>query len=68
MKANHHSLKYFLEQRVSSPEQQKWVAKLLGYDYEINNKKGKENLVVDTLSRILEDNGALCALFASRMD
>ena len=29
------SLKYFLEQRIATPEQQKWVAKLLGYDYEI---------------------------------
>lgn len=27
------SLKYFLEQRIATPEQQKWVAKLLGYDY-----------------------------------
>ncbi|CAL9098087.1 unnamed protein product, partial [Musa textilis] len=24
-----------MEQKISSPEQQKWVTKLLGYDYEI---------------------------------
>jgi hypothetical protein len=29
------SLKYFLEQCLSYPEQQKWVTKLFGYDYEI---------------------------------
>lgn len=29
------SLKYFLEQRITTPEQQKWVVQLLGYDYEI---------------------------------
>jgi hypothetical protein len=29
------SLKFFLEQRVVTPKQQKWVSKLLGYDYEI---------------------------------
>ena len=28
------SLRYFLEQRVTTPEQQKWVTKLLGYEYE----------------------------------
>ena len=44
------SLKYFLEQRIVTPEQQKWVSKLLGYDYEIIYKPGKENSVVDALS------------------
>jgi hypothetical protein len=31
-------------------EQQKWVTKIFGYDYGIMYKKGKENVVVDTLS------------------
>jgi hypothetical protein len=34
IKTNHQSLKYFLEQCISSPEQKKWVTKLFGYDYE----------------------------------
>ena len=34
-KTNHDSLKHFLEQRLSSEEQQKWVTKMLGYDFEI---------------------------------
>jgi hypothetical protein len=50
IKANHQSLKYFLEQQPSSPEQQKWVTNLFGYDYEIIYKKGKKNLVDDALS------------------
>ena len=50
IKTDHQSLKYFLEQRLSSPTQQKWVIKLMGYDYEITYKKGKDNLVVDALS------------------
>jgi hypothetical protein len=41
IKTNHQSLKYFLEQRILSLEQQKWVTKLFGYDYEIIYKKGK---------------------------
>jgi len=47
---DHQSLKCFLEQHISSPEQQKWVTKLFGYDYEIIYKKGKDNVVADALS------------------
>jgi hypothetical protein len=50
-----HSLKYFLEQRISSTEQQKWVTKLFGYDYEIIYKKGKENVLVEALSMKYEE-------------
>jgi hypothetical protein len=50
IKTDHQSLKYFLEQCISSPEKQKWVTKLFGYDYEIIYKKGKDNVVVDALS------------------
>ena len=43
---DHKSLKYFLKQWVSSPTQQKWVNKLMVYDYEITYKKGKDNILV----------------------
>ena len=45
------SLKYFVEQCVATPEQQKWVAKLMGYDYEIVYKPGRDNSAADSLSR-----------------
>jgi hypothetical protein len=48
---DHQSLKYFLEQCISSLEQQKWVTKIFGYDYEIIYKKGKDNLVADALPK-----------------
>lgn len=35
---------------------------MLGYDYEINYKKGKENVMVDALSRKYEEEGSLFAL------
>ena len=54
IKTDHKSLKYFLEQNISSPEQQKWVTKLLGFDYEITYKKGKENVLADALSQLPE--------------
>jgi hypothetical protein len=63
VKTDHDSLKYFLEQRLSSEEQQKWVTKILGYDFEIVYKKGKQNVVEDALSRKDEDVEAfLCAI------
>ena len=46
VKTYHDSLKYFLKQKLSSEEQQKWVTKMLGYDFEIVYKKGKENIVL----------------------
>ena len=48
---DHQSLKYLLEQRITTPLQQKWLTKLMGLSYEICYKKGKENVVADALSR-----------------
>ena len=63
VKTNHDSLKHFLEQIISLEEQQKWVTKILGYDFEIIYKKGKLNFVVDALSRKDEEVEALlCAI------
>eukprot|EP00253_Pinus_taeda_P023675 PITA_23675 len=59
VKTDHDSLKYFLEQRLSSEEQQKLVTKMLGYDFEIMYKKGKQNVVADALSRKDENVEAL---------
>nr|GFB38121.1 Ty3/gypsy retrotransposon protein [Tanacetum cinerariifolium] len=49
---DHHSLKHILTQTIQSPEQQKWVTKLLGYDFEVLYKPGRENTVADALSRV----------------
>ena len=35
---DHQSLKYLLEQRITTPAQQKWLARLLGYNYSIEYK------------------------------
>ncbi|XP_026450795.1 uncharacterized protein LOC113350907 [Papaver somniferum] len=36
---DHQSIKYILEQKITTVLQQKWVIKLLGFDYEIRYKK-----------------------------
>lgn len=55
VKIDHASLKYSLEQRLSLEEKQKWVTKMLGYDFEIIYKKRKQNVVADALSKKYED-------------
>ncbi|KAJ1690028.1 hypothetical protein LUZ63_014183 [Rhynchospora breviuscula] len=50
------SLKHLLEQRVSTTLQHKGLCKLLGLDYSIEYKKGKENRVADALSRVEGQN------------
>ncbi|KAL4554713.1 hypothetical protein LXL04_037315 [Taraxacum kok-saghyz] len=45
------SLRYLLQQRITTPDQQNWVAKLLGYSFEIQYKPGRENRAADALSR-----------------
>jgi hypothetical protein len=62
IKIDHQSLKYFLEQHISFPKQQKWVTKLFGYDYEIIYMKDKDNVVVDAISQKYEDEGSLFSL------
>lgn len=51
IKTNQQSLKYLIEQRIGTPTQQKWISKLIGYDFVVEYKAGKENLVADALSR-----------------
>ncbi|GER25294.1 ty3-gypsy retrotransposon protein [Striga asiatica] len=44
-------LKHLLEQRIVTPEQQNFVSKLMGFDFEICYRPGRQYSVADELSR-----------------
>lgn len=52
---DHKSHKGLMTQSIQTPEQQKWLTKLLGYSYEIFYKPSCDNVVADALSRIPAD-------------
>lgn len=51
IRTDHKSLKFLLEQKVSTPLQHRYLTKLLGFDYKIEYKKGADNGVADALLR-----------------
>jgi len=52
IKTNHFSLKYLMEQKITTAFQGKWLSKLMGFDYEICYRKGKENVVANGLFKV----------------
>lgn len=56
IRIDHHSIKNIMTQIIQTSEQHKILCKLLGYKYSILYKPGKENKVVDSLSREFEEH------------
>lgn len=65
IKTDHESLKFLTQQTIHTQLQRKGVTKLLGLDYTIQYRKGKENKVVDALSR-KEEWGSCQAISVAR--
>ncbi|KAD6119863.1 hypothetical protein E3N88_11134 [Mikania micrantha] len=51
IRTDHYTLKFLLEQRITTTEQQRLLLKLMPYDFSIVHKAGKENKGADALSR-----------------
>ncbi|KAL8113758.1 hypothetical protein AgCh_020885 [Apium graveolens] len=68
IRTDHFSLKYLLDQRISTSPQQHWISKLLGYDFQVEYKAGRENRVADALSRRDDNVGLIAAISGPQLE
>ncbi|GKD31962.1 ty3-gypsy retrotransposon protein [Tanacetum coccineum] len=54
-----------MQQVIQTPLQQKYVRKLMGFDFDIDYKMGASNLVADALSRVFEEDDEVTSAFMS---
>jgi hypothetical protein len=64
VRTDHRSLRFILDQRLSTIPQHQWASKLLGFDFAVEYKPGALNVVADALSRRDEGLAAAMALSA----
>jgi hypothetical protein len=68
VKTDHYSLKFLLDQRLATIPQHHWVGKLLGFDFTVEYKPGRQNIVADALSRHEVATGHTCAITRTSFD
>jgi hypothetical protein len=51
VRTDHYSLKFLLDQRLSTIPQHQWISKLFGFDFTVEYRPGRLNTVADALSR-----------------
>lgn len=56
---NHRSLKELLTQVIQTPEQHMYLARLMGFDYQIQYRSGAHNQAADALSRSPESSASV---------
>jgi hypothetical protein len=68
VKTDHYSLKFLLDQRLSTIPQHRWISKLMGFDFVVEYKPGSTNTVADALSRRDADAAEAMALSSPTFD
>ncbi|XP_071674258.1 uncharacterized protein [Lolium perenne] len=58
VRTDHYSLKFLLDQRLSTVPQHQWISKLFGFDFTVEYRPGRLNTVADALSRRDVDDAA----------
>lgn len=66
IRTDQQSLRFVMQQREVGADYQKWVSKLIGFDFEIQYKPGFSNRVADALSRKQEGEVEFGALVATQ--
>jgi hypothetical protein len=69
IRTDHFSLKYLLDQHLSTVPKHQWVSKLFGFDIDVEYRPGHLNTVADTLSHKDAEAAlaALCAVVAAAL-
>lgn len=67
VKTDQHSLKHLLDQNVRNPMQQRWIMKILRYDFVMEYKKGSKTSIAYTQSSkgTMEEVGLMLITFTS---
>jgi hypothetical protein len=63
VRTDHYSLKFMLDQHLSTIPQHNWISKLFGYDFRVEYHPGRLNTVADALSK-MHGNESISALSA----
>ena len=61
-------LKFLLNQRLEGKDQQKWVSKLIGNDFDIKYRARQENQLTDALSRKIQFSAITTVTIAELVD
>jgi transposase InsO family protein len=59
VRTDHYSLKFLLDQRLSTVPQHQWLSKLFGFDFAVEYRPGRLNTAADALSRRDEEGPAV---------
>ena len=62
VRTDHYSLKFMLDQWMSTVPQHQWISKLFGFDFTVEYMPGRLNKVADALSHCDSDIGCLSVL------
>jgi hypothetical protein len=65
VRTDHYALKFMLDQRLSTIPQHHWISKLFGYDFRVEFRPSRSNIVADALSRQDGEEPLLSALFGA---
>jgi hypothetical protein len=68
VRTDHFNLKYLLDQRLSTIPQHAWVSKLFGYQFTVEFKPGRQNMVADALSHRDEEGPLVHSLSIPTFD
>jgi hypothetical protein len=68
IRTDHYSLKFLLDQWLSTVPQHQWISKLFRFDFTVEYRPGQLNSAADALSRRDEEAAALCAISGPSFD